>query len=199
MGAALDPVIRHGLSESHRRRAAEIFYTAFREKYRVVLGSEAQGAAILAAVMDAQCAIIALLGDTLAGVAGIRYAGSRLNRWRYGPFIEQFGRLGGLVRGTLIRVDRRPQRAGELLMDGLAVDAALRGRGVGTALLDAVCAFAREHGYETVRLDVVDTNPRAQKLYERVGFVPTETHRLPVFLRSIIGFSAYTTMVKAAL
>lgn len=50
---------------------------------------------------------------------------------------------------------------------GVAEDA--RGRGVGSALLDAILAVAREQGHRAVSLSVDRRNP-ARRLYERTGF-----------------------------
>ncbi len=50
------------------------------------------------------------------------------------------------------------------------VDPAVRGEGVGAALLDAAIAFA---GDAPVYLSVTETNEPAKRLYERRGFVPT--------------------------
>jgi ribosomal protein S18 acetylase RimI-like enzyme len=38
-------------------------------------------------------------------------------------------------------------------------------------LLAEVITFTATHEYRQIRLDVIDTNPRARALYERVGFV----------------------------
>ena len=65
----------------------------------------------------------------------------------------------------------RPEAAHCLLMDGLAVDSAARGRGVGTRLLGAIEIHARALGKTGIRLDVLDTNPGARRLYERCGFI----------------------------
>jgi len=81
-------------------------------------------------------------------------------------------------------------------MDGIFVAPAARGHGVGTALLDATIAEARTRGYAEVRLDVIDSNPRARALYERVGFVAKDTQQLGP-LRHIFGFKSATTMVRA--
>jgi ribosomal protein S18 acetylase RimI-like enzyme len=51
----------------------------------------------------------------------------------------------------------------------IAVVAESRGRGVGTALLEAVPALARAAGYRAVSLSVESDNP-ALRFYERVGF-----------------------------
>jgi GNAT superfamily N-acetyltransferase len=44
-----------------------------------------------------------------------------------------------------------------------------RGRGVGSALLDAVLTLAREQGHRAISLSVGRRNP-ARRLYERAGF-----------------------------
>jgi ribosomal protein S18 acetylase RimI-like enzyme len=48
-----------------------------------------------------------------------------------------------------------------------------RGRGTGSALIEAVCDLARERGHARVTLEVGDHNTPAQRLYARHGFVPT--------------------------
>ena len=50
---------------------------------------------------------------------------------------------------------------------------ALRGRGVGGALVDAVIAWARAAGYERLLLEVGDANEAAIQLYASRGFEPT--------------------------
>lgn len=54
----------------------------------------------------------------------------------------------------------------------LAVSVAreFRGRGVGTALIEALLAWAPEHGVRRVQLWAWDNNPGALALYERLGF-----------------------------
>jgi ribosomal protein S18 acetylase RimI-like enzyme len=64
-----------------------------------------------------------------------------------------------------------PASAHVLELQGLAVASGVRGRGIGSALLAAAIAAARERGAERLTLRVLGTNPRAQALYERNGFV----------------------------
>ncbi|MEE1825516.1 GNAT family N-acetyltransferase [Streptomyces sp. BE20] len=56
-------------------------------------------------------------------------------------------------------------------IQGLAVDAGARGRGVGVALVEAACAAAREQGARRLTLRVLGHNAPARSLYERCGFV----------------------------
>jgi ribosomal-protein-alanine N-acetyltransferase len=53
----------------------------------------------------------------------------------------------------------------------LAVDDTVRGRGFGSALLDAALEEARRHATEEVFLEVRSSNLRARQLYESRGFL----------------------------
>ena len=80
-----------------------------------------------------------------------------------------------------------------VVMDGIAVDPDMRGRGVGSLLIEEVAAVAAEQDCREIRLDVIDTNPRARALYERRGFTAVRTEHTP-YLRGLLGFGAVTTM-----
>src|SRR5664279_5470949 len=56
---------------------------------------------------------------------------------------------------------------------GMWVAPEVRGRGLGTALMSAVQAWAVDTGYATLGLGVTTTNAPAIALYERLGFVAT--------------------------
>jgi len=45
-----------------------------------------------------------------------------------------------------------------------------RGGGLGSALMHQAAGWAKHQGYDFIRLGVLDTNPRAQGLYERLGY-----------------------------
>ena len=55
---------------------------------------------------------------------------------------------------------------------GMWVEPAHRGTGIAAALVKAHLAWAREHGYRQVLLDVADTNAAAVRFYARMGFRP---------------------------
>ena len=54
---------------------------------------------------------------------------------------------------------------------GMAVDAAWRGQGIGTALMSAALRWAWEEGVQKVSLEVYPSNPAAIALYRKFGFV----------------------------
>ena len=78
------------------------------------------------------------------------------------------GLLGAARAVLVLALFHRKLTAGQLLMDGIAVSPKMRGRGIGTKLLRRLEQYARNEGYESLRLDVIDTNPAARRLYERV-------------------------------
>ncbi|AXI77171.1 GNAT family N-acetyltransferase [Peterkaempfera bronchialis] len=55
-------------------------------------------------------------------------------------------------------------------IQGLTVDDEVRGRGVGRALVEAACGWAREEGATRLTLRVLGHNAPARALYERCGF-----------------------------
>ncbi|MFF9196138.1 GNAT family N-acetyltransferase [Streptomyces sp. NPDC014779] len=61
-------------------------------------------------------------------------------------------------------------------LNGLDVREELRGRGIGTALVRAAEALARERGRTHLGLGVADDNPRAAALYARLGYTPVTAY-----------------------
>ncbi len=68
----------------------------------------------------------------------------------------------------------------EAVLISMWVSPDARGRGVGERLARVAIDFARGDGFVAIRLEVVDTNESAIRLYERLGFVPSGiTARFP--------------------
>jgi ribosomal protein S18 acetylase RimI-like enzyme len=58
----------------------------------------------------------------------------------------------------------------------IAIDEEHRGKGYGRALLNGLEEVAREHGLESIALNVFAGNDYARRLYERAGYKPTSIH-----------------------
>lgn len=58
-----------------------------------------------------------------------------------------------------------------LHIDPIAVSEEARGHGIGKLLLSKLEQVARNKQITIINLEVVDTNPSAQKLYERFGYM----------------------------
>ncbi|MCR5792627.1 MAG: GNAT family N-acetyltransferase [Lachnospiraceae bacterium] len=59
-----------------------------------------------------------------------------------------------------------------LYVDDICVDETCRGKGVGKALYAYVIAYAKEHGFYNVTLNVWECNPGAIKFYQSLGMKP---------------------------
>ena len=59
---------------------------------------------------------------------------------------------------------------GTVWLEAAAVARPMQGQGIGTRLVGAAEALAAERGYAAVELGVEDSNPRARRLYERLGY-----------------------------
>jgi len=107
--------------------------------------------------------------------------------WRNAVMIDVGGRAAGCLIGYAIPEDPEPiaddmpamfrplqelenMALGSWYVNVLAVVPAHRGEGLGTRLLDAAHAIAREQGCRTLSIIVSDANADARRLYERTGF-----------------------------
>ena len=191
---------RVGIPEQFRDRAAVLFEEAFGRKLAVAIQEREKRMRLLQNCMLLDHAVAAFSEDDLLGMAGFHTSGASLTGTLFSGGWTSLGKLCssmGLARGLRAALifslyERRP-KPGELLMDGIAVCSTMRGRGIGSELLRNIQSHAEEQGYTSIRLDVIDINPGAKKLYERMGFLVVKTDRFP-FLRSILGFGGISTM-----
>jgi ribosomal protein S18 acetylase RimI-like enzyme len=80
---------------------------------------------------------------------------------------------GVVSRGLQVESIIQPPRRDCCYVAHLGVRAELRGRGHGESLVRHLLAWGRRQGLTHAALDVAVTNPRAQALYERMGFKVT--------------------------
>lgn len=185
------------LAESHREQAGLIYYEAFRRKLQPLVGTPAKAIPLLTATLNLDMTMGALVDGALLGVAGLHSQDGIYSHVVLRESIAALGPARGLYAWVALNLFSIGAGcpAGELRVAALAVDAAARGQGVGSRLLEAVFDKAQREDYRAVRLEVVDTNTGARRLYERLGFALVKTHRYP-FIRHWLGFSGDYVMVK---
>lgn len=84
---------------------------------------------------------------------------------------------GVIARGLRAeRVIEPPDRDVQYIAH-LGVEPTMQGRGVGTLLVEHIIELGRSDGLKRAELDVAVTNPKAQALYERLGFDVIEERR----------------------
>lgn len=183
-----------GLPERFRASAVALYDEAFGKKFAVAVRSKRDRERLLDKSIIPEYAIVALADNKLIGLAGVHTPdGSFTSGISYRGLIELLGWVKGNWAALIFSVYERKPAPGELVMDGIAVHVDARGKGVGGRLLEEVAAYAAAHDFDRVRLDVIDINPKAKKLYERKGFRVTKTEQFE-WLRWLLKFGGSTTM-----
>jgi ribosomal protein S18 acetylase RimI-like enzyme len=187
--------LQHGLPGDQRRAAAELYWQAFGGKLGRVLGPDAAALTYLERVIREDHVFVALQDGRLVGLAGFKTAEGSFAGGTVDDLRAVYGRAGAMWRGTVLRLLGRDVDNARFLMDGICVTGNARGQGIGSRLVEAICAEARRRGFAEVRLDVIDTNWRAKALYERLGFAAAGEERIGA-LHHIFGFRSATVMVR---
>lgn len=189
-------IIEPGLRDAHRNEATLGYWKAFSRKLRYPLGPERKAVVFIEQVLDPGHAISAVSSDgAFLGVAGFKTPQGAFVGGGLRDMINTYGAIGGTLRGLLISLLERENEPDTLLMDGIFVQPTARGHGVGTLLLTAIEDHAAKNALKRVRLDVIDTNPRAQALYAQRGYVET-SHTSVWPFGAIFGFQSAATMTK---
>lgn len=190
-------ITSHGIPPQNRAAAAALYWEAFGAKLGRVMHPEAKALSFIETVLDGDHAISAHDRDgNLLGIAGFKTIDGALVDGTFRDLVTTYGLFGASWRAALLSLLERDTENKRFLVDGIFVAPDARNKGVGSTLLRSIITEARRRGYQEVRLDVIDTNPRARALYERIGFVPLDTQELGP-LRHIFGFKSATTMVYA--
>ena len=192
---ASDARIIQGLRPEYRESFIQLFCDTFPEVIVPVFGSVERCARLLERSLANDRILTAISGDRLVGFAGLHHS----RREWFDPSLPQ---LLNSLRWGIFRVMavgivlfKRP-KSDVLHLDTLAVHPDARGQGIGTQLVDAVVALANAEDKRFVTLEVADINPRAKRLYERLGFVVDKFEKLPWPWRVVFAFSGSYRMSK---
>ena len=188
-----DTVIGEGFTASEREQVAALYWEAFRRKLRPGFINESTGQAVVRSALRSTHVLVARAGGHVAGVCGFYQAGTGVADLSWSRLRQSLSVPAALRASLVLSLLSRSDHSDVLVLDGICVDRAARGRGIGTSLLDAAADRARRLEVKAVRLSVVDANPRARALYERQGFIPTGRGTLGL-LAPVYGFDGYTTM-----
>ncbi|KFE36001.1 GNAT family N-acetyltransferase [Thioclava atlantica] len=186
-----------GLSRDHRAAAAALYWQAFGGKLGRVMGPEPRALRFIAQVIREGHAISAVDADgSLVGVVGFRTPRGSFVGGSWADLVDHYGRIGALWRAACLHLLAHDLEPRVMMVDGIAVRPDRRGAGVGRALIEALAAEARQLGYETLSLDVIEENLRARALYHRLGF-EVSGRRSSALTRLIFEFRSVQVMRRA--
>ena len=153
-----------------------------------ILGEVDRALRVLTQHINLKNCYTAFSNDRLVGILGLQTrVGSFWNpTWK--SFVTEYGLIGGLFRYCGLSFLHHETGSDEWYIDGIAVAAEMRGLGIGTKLLGHLEHGARINGIHKITLEVINTNPQAEALYQRLGFREITRTNLWPFNR-IYGFS----------
>lgn len=184
-----------GTPETLRDDAARLYDEAFGAKFSLAIPDQQKRLPLLADSLSLTFSMVAIAGEELVGLAGFQTTtGSLTKGMTAGLLIRHLGLWRGLWAAVVFGLYERGTTHNELLMDGIAVKSDMRGHGIGSTLIEMIKQYAHNNDYTSIRLDVIDTNSDAKRLYERLGFKPTNIERFG-YLRWLLGFGGSTTMI----
>ena len=108
--------------------------------------------------------------------AGAAFDGRTVTRFTIAGALQIWGFYGAIrawgvmVRGIRVEAIIRPPHAQEYYLCHLGVREEMRGRGIGARFMGHLLEGLDAKRHRCATLDVAVTNPRAQLLYERLGF-----------------------------
>lgn len=186
---------QQGFTAPQLNKAIQLYDQAFGAKLGLGIPEPEKRLTFLRSIFNPTFSLVALHEGQVVGIAGFQTPAGSLTGgiMNFSTLRRQLGWLGSVRAALIFSLYERTATPGELLMDGLAVDSAYRGQGIGGRLLQEIIAYGQANGYHHVRLDVIDTNPRAKKLYQRQGFQTIKEEHYP-FLRPLLGFGGSTEM-----
>ncbi|WP_077703007.1 GNAT family N-acetyltransferase [Virgibacillus dokdonensis] len=190
--------IKKGFEESNRQRAAKLYSEAFERKFSKVVGNREVIEGLLEQCMDSQFCFGAYNeNNQLVGLMGFHIDNQALIKLKISSFIKTFGAIRGIYKASLLQLlfNHKSDNAKQLLMNGVAIESTYRGRGIGSQLFEALFTFVKSEGYESIKLHVIDENPRAKALYERLGLVQKKHEKMPRWAADLFGVSGFSAMV----
>ena len=187
----------HHLPDEHKSSAVRLYLNALKDKLVPILGNDGRAQNVLETNLDTAQCIAAIRDQGIVGILAIQCSkGSFLNPTLI-TLVKSYGILGGLFRMGGLALLHHPTPADELYVDGVAVLDGLRGEGIGSGLFALLEKIAIKKGIRKISLEVIDTNPRARALYERLGFTETKRRALwPFSLVFKFPFESAIQMVK---
>ena len=174
---ATEVEIRDSLAPEHEDAALRILHAAFAYKLRIGLDGPDDMVRLFAGQVDRSACWTAIVDGRLAGILTRQSAGEEFYRISTRRVLAAFWPLKTLrVLFNFFLLDESPPR-NALYVESIAVDAEIRGLGIGGKLMAEAETRARELGLPLLALDVIGDNHGAIRLYERLGYQIVKTTR----------------------
>jgi len=157
------------LLASEKKEISFLILSSLHEKLLPVLGKKEKALSLLQQSYSQQnCFFVTTEKSIVAFLAFKTKKGGFINP-SFSDFFTVYGVYGFIKAIVLGMINYHPQEK-ELYLEAIAVDKNLRGKGIGSQLIQHFFKYAEKNDYKTVSLEVVDTNTKAFSLYKNLGF-----------------------------
>lgn len=190
--------IVNDLPQPLKEDAFEIYHDAFhkKENLKITFNSKKQAIKLYKRGINFKSGLYAIKNGKLLGLLGFRSKKNKLIDYKLKTLRKEFGFFGGLIRRIRCFFSHYENLSeDEIKIEAIAVNKQFRGKGIGSTLLRRAINFAKTRKYKRIILNVVNTNPKAKKLYLRFGFKPISK----TYFGFITNKAGYTSSTKMAL
>jgi len=186
----IDVTIKKEVNDQQLSQALEIYYEAFKRKIKPLIKSKEIACNIYKKSINKNRIIYALVKDEVVGFVGLQYCGKNFMEIKYKTLREYMNPVKSFFVFLIYKKVLLPKiKANEMRIDSLAVKSKYRSKGIGSKLINEVFLLSRNLGLSEIILEVVNTNPKAKKLYEKIGFVEKK-HVRYFFITRKAGFTS---------
>ncbi|WP_170947999.1 GNAT family N-acetyltransferase [Paenibacillus sp. 7516] len=164
------------LNLQQQEQVANLFYEAFPLKVKYLwffTKTREQAVELLSQSIQFEQGIYAIRNEEVIGFLGYNIGKKAFAPAKYKAFQKVYPPFAAMWRYFFYTMYLRFHMYNEdiLQIDPIAVSEKARGTGIGKLLLHEVEQLAKTMQITKINLEVVDTNPSAQKLYERFGYI----------------------------
>ncbi len=186
------------LPDKYQTAALELYLGSLNDIFEPILGPVDRSQNALRDGLDPLKGLVAIKDDTLVGILGMGTSRGGFLNPTLKSMIQSYGLFGGTYRLAGLAAIHHPTRQKEIYVDGIAVSETARRQGIGSHLFKMLEEVALKKEYHEITLEVVDTNPKARALYERLGFTATRSKKIwPLGVFFKFQFQSTTLMMKS--
>lgn len=184
------------LPNTLRNQAAKLLYESFYIKMRVLIKEKDKAFRLIRAATNYESGFYVILDNKLVGIAGIQSKGNKYFNVKFSDLLKEFSFFTTLPKFIRFKLESMSfPKDNELEIVALSVQKDMRGKNIGTSIINEIIKYAKEKEFNRLSLTVVDTNQDAKRLYERIGFSITKIVKYGFITRSA-GFEAVIHMYK---
>lgn len=162
--------IKNGLPQNLKSDVADLYLNALGEKFIPILGDRAEAKKLLELSINESNCFSAVSGSELLGVLAFQVKDMSFLSISFKEIKSVYGFFRGIFKFIGLSMLSHNTNLDEIYVEAIAVSESARGQGVGSKLFDALFEYAKINNYKRITLQVIDTNPKAKELYERLNF-----------------------------